>query len=110
MPFSQPVDFQPLPSRDSLGVYHASSRLLGEFETFRAKMGEGESRELGRSESSGSSQIPLYVHQTTKARQLSLTGLVGIETGCGARLSGGGRLDSQQVSKLPKDAIASLFG
>jgi hypothetical protein len=41
MPFSQHAVSQPLPSRDSLGVYHAISRLLGVFETFRADMAKG---------------------------------------------------------------------
>ena len=44
-PFSQLADFQPLPSRDSLGVYHVISRLLGQFKTFRGENGRGESRD-----------------------------------------------------------------
>ena len=39
--FSQPADSTALPSRDSLGVYHAISRLLAQFETFRAELGRG---------------------------------------------------------------------
>ena len=35
-----------LPSRDSLGVHHAISRLLGQFETFRACWAGGESRDF----------------------------------------------------------------
>ncbi|MBP86645.1 MAG: hypothetical protein CMJ64_08015 [Planctomycetaceae bacterium] len=46
-PFPQPAVFTGLPSRDSLGVYHAISRLLGQFETFGAKTGEGESSDFG---------------------------------------------------------------
>ena len=34
--FPQLAVFTGLPSRDSLGVYHANSRLLGQFETFGA--------------------------------------------------------------------------
>ena len=44
--FPQPANFTGLPSRDSLGVYHAISRLLGQFETFGACWAGGESRDL----------------------------------------------------------------
>lgn len=44
--FPQPADFSGLASRDLLGVYHAISRLLGQFETFRACWAGGESRDF----------------------------------------------------------------
>jgi hypothetical protein len=46
--FSQTANSKAFPSRDSLGVRHVISRLLGQFETFRAELGKGESRDCGR--------------------------------------------------------------
>ena len=57
-------------------MYHVISRLLGQFETFRAEMDVGESRDCGRHDLRQIAQIPIYVYQTTKARQVVLTGLV----------------------------------
>ena len=71
-------------------MYHAISRLLGQFETLGAETGDGESRDFDWYDLFQIAQIPIYVCETTKARQHSLTGLVVIETGCGTRLSGGG--------------------
>lgn len=69
---------------------HVISRLLAQFETFRPDLGKGESRDFVRRDLGQIAQIPRYVHETTKARQHSLTGLVWFETGCATRLSGGG--------------------
>jgi hypothetical protein len=79
-------------------VRHVVSRLLGQFETFGAKFGDSESRGFGRTESSQLSQILIYTYETSKARQLVLTGLVWFETSCTTRLSGGGYQDSQRLS------------
>ena len=76
-PFPQPADFKPLPSRDALGPRHVISRLLGQFETFGAiSASTGASRDFGRHDLRQIAQIPIYVYETTKARQRSLTGLV----------------------------------
>ena len=83
------------------------SRVLAQFETFGAKFGEGESRGFGRAESRQLSQIPIYVYETSKARQLVLTGLVWFETGCTTRLSGGGYQDSQRLSPAERWGLAS---
>ena len=66
------------------------SRLLVQFETFRASAGDYRVTRFGRAHRRHHALIPTYVYQTTKARQVVLTGLVFIETGCVTRLSGGG--------------------
>jgi hypothetical protein len=51
----------------------------------------------------------MHVYETTNARQLSLTGLVGIETGCRARLSGGGGRAFQGQFRITDFAVYLLF-
>jgi hypothetical protein len=74
--FPQPADLQPRPSRDALGPRHVISRLLAQFETFGASAGHYRVTRFGRVHRRRRSQIPRYVYQTSKARQVSLTGLV----------------------------------
>ena len=80
--------------RDSWAV----SRLLG------PKWRGGESRDFVAGDDAKRRKSRDTWAKTTKARQLSLTGLVGIETGCGTRLSGGGHEDSQRFSLIPGDS------
>ncbi len=47
---------------------HVISRLLGQFETFGAEMGQGESRDCGRHDLRQIAQIPIYVYEMSKAR------------------------------------------
>ena len=65
-------------------------RLLARFETFRAEMDAHRVTRFGVGQRRLSSQIPIYVYETTKARQRQLTALLFIETGCATCLSGGG--------------------
>ena len=65
------------------------SLAMAQYETSRAEREWGESWER-RPNSRRPWRIPVYVYQTSKARQWLLTGLVEIETGCGTRLNGGG--------------------
>ena len=47
---------------------HAISRLLAQFETFRAEMAKGESRDLSAVSIAQFAQIPIYVYEMSKAR------------------------------------------
>ncbi len=62
-PFPQPADLQPLPSRDALGPRHAISRLLAQFETFRALVGRHRVTRFWRRQRRQPSRFPRYVGQ-----------------------------------------------